>query len=113
MRRQGGPTEKECAICAATFHQRADEPLGNWLRRQTCSRRCGYVLRNRYRTSAPAPVGQWHIVFATTGRRYIDRAYSREEAEEVLADLLRPYPADSEWRRALCVRAVGAGKVAA
>lgn len=114
MRRPGGPTEKECAVCAAAFHQRADEPLTNWLRRETCSRRCGYSLRqSRYRTPATASAGQWHIVMATTGRRYIDRTYSEAEAREVLADLLRPYPDGHEWRAALCVRACVAGKVAA
>lgn len=53
--------------------------------------------------------GPWAIVMRATGRRYIGRGYATEaQATAVLADLLRPYPADHAWRRALVVRRTGA-----
>lgn len=52
--------------------------------------------------------GPWAIVMRATGRRYIGRGYATEaQAAAVLADLLRPYPPDHAWRRALVVRRTG------
>lgn len=53
--------------------------------------------------------GPWFVVLVTTGRPYIHRGYATEaQARFILADLLKPYPEDHAWRRALGVRHKGA-----
>lgn len=50
----------------------------------------------------------YEIVDRDTGRRYLDvRYWMHEAARQIMVDMLRPYPADHEWRRRLYVRPVG------